>query len=1169
MEKQMEALTALLVRQAEAAQRAQEEGRRREERLNQLLEHMVAQPSSQSTSRTGSDDTSSSSNTSTHSARFPASAATTPHLTSSASLREFDAWRYKFEGYVTLTKINMLTRTEQRAALTAVLDNEWTRTLRYGISVPEDADLGSILDAMGEYLRNQRNIIVDRRDFYLRVQEAGESFDDFLCSVKEIANFCEFCDKCVDSQLRDRIVVGTSDELALKRMLENKNLTLENAIDICRASESANHCSAVIRGASHSSTRVVNKVSSYRKSRKRDNAKTVKMKSTLCFRCGKDCRNDEQGCRAVDKVCRNCGKRGHFAVVCRHTDRKGSFTQSRNRSASPRWGGGAKVYQLLAGVYTKQVTARPAPRVVVRATHPAGRDSITWTPDSGAETTVMGFDTAASLGIQTSWLKPAGRENLYAAGNHPLTCLGTFPSRLELGSRQAETLVSVVKEIKGALLSWYDSIALGILPENFPAQIRPLQGQSNSNSTKPIPTPPPKTTSTSTEVVNWPYTYDPTPQQRAEHAAAVIKAFPREFGKDDMLREMVGGPMHIELTDDARPFSVTAPRIIPYSWREEIKQQLDDLLDKGIIEKVDYPTSWCHPIVPVPKKPSGVRLCVDLTCLNRYVKRPVYPVRSPHDAIASVGPEAAWFTTLDAKMGYFQIKIAEEDQDLTCFITPWGSWKKGSLHCAPDALSRAPVQDPVECDDTGADPEIDPLHAAVISSLHATSEEGIRLAPLKDQTLEKVRAAAERDTEYTMLKDIIINGFPEHRHELDHRLRAYWPVRSLLATDDDFIVYGPRLLIPLSLRRETLERLHDGHQGMERTKRRARQTIYWPGIDRDIENIVSGCSRCRPLLPSHPNEPLWQDSDRPERVFESVSADYFHVAGRTYLVYIDRLSGWPHVTACPRHASADHLIRVLRSVFADTGVPVILRTDGGPQFTSSSVRRFLARWGVEHRVSSPHNPRANGHAEAAVKAVKKLIMTTTERGQLDEDEFARGLLELRNTPKADGRSPAQILFGHPMRSCIPAHHRSFSPQWQLAADDCDAKADHLREQAKIRHDSSARSLPLLHLGGYVDVQDHANGRWDRVGVIVGIGQRRDYLVKMGSGRILWRNRRFLRPHRPMTPVGVKGQDTHHTITPQQPDPEEHHNLELPQRRGSRQRREPQRLKVQWHASTYD
>ncbi|KAK4316647.1 hypothetical protein Pmani_012212 [Petrolisthes manimaculis] len=358
---------------------------------------------------------------------------------------------------------------------------------------------------------------------------------------------------------------------------------------------------------------------------------------------------------------------------------------------------------------------------------------------------------------------------------------------------------------------------------------------------------------------------------------------------------MIGGPMHIELTDDARPFSVTATRIIPYSWREEIKQQLDDLLDKGIIEKVDHPTSWCYLIVPVPKKPSGVRLGVDLTRLNRFVKRPVYPVRSPHDAIASVGLKAAWFTTLDAKMGYFQIKIAEEDQDLTCFITPWVRYKfrravmglvssgdeynrrgdqalgdvpntikvvddiliydstysahldhviqvvqrcdQHGITLNPDkfvfgeamvdycgytisrlgytidsrkvkAISDFPrplnitdlrsfmgltkqlgafsstvaeaaqplryllrpknewnwstqhEQDPVECDDAGGDPEIDLLHAAVISSLHATSEDGIRLAPLKDQTLEKVRAAAERDTDYTMLKNIIINGFP-------------------------------------------------------------------------------------------------------------------------------------------------------------------------------------------------------------------------------------------------------------------------------------------------------------------------------------------------------------------------------------------------------------------------
>ena len=656
MEKQLEALTALLVRQSEEARKAQEQSQAREERLARMLENVVTQAPSHTTTDDDEGETAAR-RQSTQSVRFPTSATTIPHLTASASLRESDTWRHKFEGYVTLARVDCLSLAEQRAALAAVLDDEWTRTLRYGISLPRDAELKTILDAMCEYLRSQRNIIMDRRDFYSRVQKPQEGFDDFLCAVKEIANFCEFCDQCMDDQLRDRIVVGTRDEVALKRMLENNKLTLDNAIDICRASESANQCSAVLRGGSHALSHGVNAVS---------NCKTTETTSngfggsrpTGCYRCGKNCRSDKRGCQAIDKVCRSCGKRGHFASVCRQTLKKrrgasrGFSTVSPNRSASPRRGSSARVYQLLSGVYTKAVTARPAPQVVITATHPAGRDKITWTPDSGAETTVIGLDTATLLGIQPSSLMPADGGGLYAAGNHPLTCVGTFSSCLKLGDREAETVVSVVKVVKGALLSWHDSIALGILPEDFPAQIQSLRREerhTNNSSTKhlgasrlPLSTP--------TEVISWPHTYDPTPQQRAEHAAAVIKAFPNVFGASENLPAMAGGSMAIELADGARPFAVTAPRTIPYNWREEIKSQLDELLNKGVIERVDYPTAWCHPIVPVPKKTSGVRLCVDLTRLNRYVKRPVYPVRSPQDAIASIGTGAVWFTTLDAKM---------------------------------------------------------------------------------------------------------------------------------------------------------------------------------------------------------------------------------------------------------------------------------------------------------------------------------------------------------------------------------------------------------------------------------------------------------------------------------------------------------------------------------------
>ena len=102
------------------------------------------------------------------------------------------------------------------------------------------------------------------------------------------------------------------------------------------------------------------------------------------------------------------------------------------------------------------------------------------------------------------------------------------------------------------------------------------------------------------------------------------------------------------------------------------------------------------------------------------------------------------------------------------------------------------------------------------------------------------------------------------------------------------------------------------------------------------------------------------------------------------------------------------------------------RSDGGPQFASRQFNQFLERCGVSAAPSTPHYHQSNGHAEAAVKAIKKLIATTTVKGGLDDENFQRGLLEYRNNHRAGGLSPAQILFGHPLRSVVPAHRHSFA-----------------------------------------------------------------------------------------------------------------------------------------------
>ena len=140
---------------------------------------------------------------------------------------------------------------------------------------------------------------------------------------------------------------------------------------------------------------------------------------------------------------------------------------------------------------------------------------------------------------------------------------------------------------------------------------------------------------------------------------------------------MPGETFKIELTEDYKPFCVNTPRTIPYSYQEKLKAELDLLESQNIIGKQIKPTSNCAPIVIAPKKNSDrIRLCVDLSKLNRYVKRERYQSTTPAMAVADIAKsDAKYFSTFDAYKGYHQCPLDEESQDLTTFITPFGRYK--------------------------------------------------------------------------------------------------------------------------------------------------------------------------------------------------------------------------------------------------------------------------------------------------------------------------------------------------------------------------------------------------------------------------------------------------------------------------------------------------------------
>ena len=93
---------------------------------------------------------------------------------------------------------------------------------------------------------------------------------------------------------------------------------------------------------------------------------------------------------------------------------------------------------------------------------------------------------------------------------------------------------------------------------------------------------------------------------------------------------------------------------------------------------------------------------------------------------------------------------------------------------------------------------------------------------------------------------------------------------------------------------------------------------------------------------------------------------------------------------------------------------------------------------------------------------------------------------------------------------LPAHRRSFAPEWQKKADEADRRRVRAEEKMEDRYNQTAKALPPLEIGARVAVQDTQPRLWDRYGVVVQLGWHCKYFVRLQSGRILVRNRRFLR-----------------------------------------------------------
>ena len=563
---------------------------------------------------------------------------------------DFTAWRIQWECYCNLSGLAGQAAEKQVEAFNLCLSRETLAIVQnLGLTNAEKKDVAAIIQALQRYVDGQMNETVERRNFRRRTQQPGESFDDFLISLRELAKTCRFCsESCTEKSIRDQVIKGISDGDTVEDLLQENELTLATTIAKCRSRE------ATKKRRSDITLPEAELVAALRQSQQ----PTRHNMPATCPGCGSAVhRGGRRQCPAFNQTCLYCHKIGHFARVCRckpTNQQEDPQSRYQPRANTIRVQSQQPSHKHYLQLYTiKERKAEPAPTIMVQISSSTGTRYIEVLPDSGADISAAGQGILKVLGQHIDDILPSNISPRTVNGTSMIP-LGRVPVTIQLAKAVYEDDLHIYPGVSGALISWKAAKGLGILHPQYPYPTTDSHNQTHPKA------------STCASI---------TGISKSPTAEDLVGQFPTVF--DDRIRIMEGEKFHISLTPGATPFCVKTPRTVPFAYRDKLKTELDLLQDQGIIAPVTEVTEWCAPIVVTPKKGSDrIRMCVDLSRLNRYVQRERYMSPTPAEAVADIAAgEAKCFTVLDTAKGYHQCPLDEESQLYTTFITPFGRFK--------------------------------------------------------------------------------------------------------------------------------------------------------------------------------------------------------------------------------------------------------------------------------------------------------------------------------------------------------------------------------------------------------------------------------------------------------------------------------------------------------------
>uniref|UniRef100_A0A182YS55 RNA-directed DNA polymerase n=1 Tax=Anopheles stephensi TaxID=30069 RepID=A0A182YS55_ANOST len=596
--------------------------------------------------------------------------------------------------------------------------------------------------------------------------------------------------------------------------------------------------------------------------------------------------------------------------------------------------------------------------------------------DTGAPCSIIAEETLRLIKPLYT-LQPSDRQFSSYTG-HRVTCVGRLKVQVTIGMRTRSEQLYVVSGVSDSLLGreWISHFADQInLNELFSAQT-PIHSIESTL----------------------------TPD-REKQLARILDSFSSVFS--DSPGKLVGPPAKVHLKQNASPVFAKA-RDVPHALRERYAEEIEKKIRSGFYEKVDY-SEWASPTHVVVKKNGKLRITGNYKpTVNPLMIVDEHPILRIEDIFNRM-KGATLFCHLDVTDAYTHLPIDEQFRQVLTLNTTTHGLIRPTRAVYGAANIPAIWQRRMEEVLRGLTNVVSFFDDIIVFAKDFDELLQIQQLPIK---AEQIARETRKDQHLgKILKDLEMGR--------DLQQTGYKAPEAKYTTVANCLLFEHRVVIPDIFRSAILQDLHVAHIGVVKMKSLATSYVYWPGIDKDIEQLAKSCHECAQTASASPkfNKHHWE---YPSNAWERVHIDYAGpVADAMLLIIVDAYSKWVEVKVT-HSTTTEATIKILDDIFASYGAPVTVVTDNGPQFTSEDFSNFLQRSGVKfHKRSAPYHPATNGQAERYVQTVKRALKAMHSTSATLQANLNKFLLQYRKVPHSEtGEPPAKLFLGRNIRSRI-------------------------------------------------------------------------------------------------------------------------------------------------------